>query len=72
MREVIALSSIHRFLSQQLKQLKSDLAVLTTALKKKVTIIQQFSDTISGVKINNEITLTHNQYCDSWRFVLPK
>ena len=51
------MSSTQRFPSQQLKQLRADLTLISTTLKNLTAAVQVLSDTLSGVNVSNATTL---------------
>ena len=51
------MSSTQRFPTQQLKQLRADLTLISTALQNLVATVQLLNDTLSGVSVSNATTL---------------
>ena len=51
------MSSTQRFPSQQLKQLRADVTLISTTLKNVTAAVQALSDTLSGVNVSNATTL---------------
>ena len=51
------MSSTQRFPSQQLKQLRADVTLISTTLKNLTAAVQVLSDTLSGVNVSTATSL---------------
>ena len=51
------MSSTQRFPSQQLKQLRADITLISTTLKNLTAAVQVLSDTLSGVNVSTATSL---------------